>query len=55
MIKADNFEIAVPLRYCTHTMKISEILDSNFMTAMELTSDESCTLYLITEDMKHTF
>ena len=55
MIKADNFEICIPLRYCTHTMKIAEILEANFMAAMELTSEDSCTLYMITEDAKHTY
>ena len=55
MIKADNFEVSIPLWYCTHTMKIAEQLEGNFMAAMELSSDESCTIYLITEDAKHTY
>ena len=55
MVKGDNFEISVPMWYCVLTLKLCELMDSNFRMAMEILSDEACNLYILTEDLKSTF
>ena len=55
IVKGDNFEIKVPLRFLGLALKISEMMESQFQIAMELVGRDSCHLYIISEDLKGNY
>ena len=46
---AQNYQILVPLKHILGTLKIVEMIDGNFKSAMELTSHDSACCFLFTE------
>jgi len=55
MTQDDNFDLTIPLRYVGQALKISEMLDSQFQMAMEMTDDSLSSVYLISEDNQGNF
>lgn len=46
--KPENYQIALSLRHILSLLKIGEMIEGNFMAAMELLDQETCVTFLFT-------
>jgi len=55
MDKVNKFQIWIALRHILGVLKISDMIEGNFMSAMELSEPESCVTFLFTHNMSKDF
>ncbi|CAI2371847.1 unnamed protein product [Moneuplotes crassus] len=55
IVRSDNFELQVPLRYIGLPLKISEMMESQFQMAMEKDDENTCCVFIISEDLKGNY
>jgi hypothetical protein len=51
----DNFQINLSLKHLLHLIKICELIEGNFMSAMELSEADSCVTFLFTHSHSRDF
>ena len=51
----DNFQINLALKHLLHLIKVCELIEGNFMSAMELSEAESCVTFLFTHSHSRDF